>query len=120
MRHPGKYRRHRLDCHDLKIIHDLVAKKLSTVNGLTSDDLRDIEHDVVLVLLRRMEKFDPAINKWAAFRAVVIYHTLTDIIRKHVGPDSEINRAPISLWMTAFPEASRTAPCFIVIWSTAT
>ena len=28
----------------------------------------------------------------AAFRAVVIYHTLTDIIRKHVGPDSEINR----------------------------
>ena len=92
MRHPGKYRRHRLDCHDLKIIHDLVAKKLSTVNGITSDDLRDIEHDVVLVLLRRMEKFDPAINKWAAFRAVVIYHTLTDIIRKHVGPDSEINR----------------------------
>ncbi len=53
------------------------------------------------VLLRRMEKFDPAVNKWAAFRAVVVYHTLTDIIRKHVGPDSEINRRADFNWTTA-------------------
>jgi len=92
MKRPGKYRRHRLDCHDLKIIHNLVIKKVAAGSGITPDDLEDIEHDVVLALAKRMGKFNPAINNWAAFRAVVVYHALTDILRKRTGPDAEMRK----------------------------
>jgi len=98
MKRPGKYRRRRLNSHDLKIVHDLVARKIPVIDDIPLDDLPDIEHDVVLELIRRMPKFDPAINRWAAFRAVVIYHALTDVIRKRTGPKSEWNhRADFTL-----------------------
>jgi|GEM_PF-2250147 len=112
MRHPKKYRRNKLNSYDLKIIHDLVAKKVAMVNGIVPDDIQDIEHDVVLALARRMAKFNPAINNWAAFRAVVIYHALTDIIRKRTGPESEQRKRAAFTLDDCVPGSKPHSPVF--------
>ena len=85
------YRKRNLSAKDLKIIHALVVRTVKQVDAIHKSDIPDIEHEVVLALARRIAKFDPEIQNWGAFRAIVVYHALTDIVRKYTGPFSEAN-----------------------------
>ena len=89
---PKRYRKRNLSEADLKIIHNLVSRKAGRDGVIPENEAEDVEHDIIRRLVAQIPKFDPDINSWKAFRAVVVYHALTDVIRKFSGPDFHRNR----------------------------
>ncbi len=106
-----RYGKRQLRKKDLEFISEIAGKALR-INGISEQDIPDIEHDLVLVLARRIHHFNPEVNTWDAFRAVVVQHALTDILRKHTGPDSYYSRMADFTLDDPVPGSKRSDPVF--------
>jgi len=109
---PKRYRRRNLSEADLKIVHDLVSRKAGRDNIIPENEAEDIEHDIIRRLAARLPQFDPDVNSWKAFRAVVVFHALTDVIRKFGGPDFHRNRNAGFSIDDPVPESDARTPLF--------
>jgi RNA polymerase sigma-70 factor (ECF subfamily) len=65
-------------------IQSLIRRKVSRIigrAGLTKQDHEDLEHDLVVEVLRRLPKFDSDRSSLSAFLNAVLDHGLADILR---------------------------------------
>lgn len=65
--------------------------------GYTLDDLEDIEQELMLDLIERMEKYDPTRAKLTTFIDRVVNHKIYDLVQKKLIERKDIRRQTISL-----------------------
>jgi len=93
------------------------AAQIVGLVGLPKTDRDDIEQELRLHVLRRLEKFDPAIAQWNTFVGIVIQRHAATLIERHRRrgrvPDPTSSPNPISISLDAVrepPAADRTKP----------